>query len=53
MIYSITGRLVKTLQSENNLSGTELNISDLTQGVYFIILTDDKSNQITKKLIKE
>jgi hypothetical protein len=53
MIYSVTGQVVKTITSNTTISGEVINVSDLTQGVYFISLSDDKNNQTIKKLIIE
>lgn len=52
-IYSVTGQLVKTVKTGNNLSGEPLSVADLNKGVYFITLSDDKNNQTIKKLIIE
>jgi hypothetical protein len=53
VIYSLTGQYVKSINSNTNLSNSLLNVSDLTQGIYFMTLVDDKENKITKKIIIE
>jgi len=52
-IYSVTGQMVKTIKSNNTISGEVINISDLGKGVYFISLLDEHNNQTIKKLIIE
>jgi hypothetical protein len=52
-IYSVTGQKVKSVSAETNLSGTTINTSDLIRGVYFMTLSDEKGNQVTKKIIIE
>ena len=52
-IYSVTGQVVKTIKSNNTISGEVINISDLNKGVYFISLLDEHNNQTIKKLIIE
>ena len=49
-LYSITGGLIKTLQIKNIL--TQLNISDLSKGVYIVKITNT-NEEIVKKIIKE
>lgn len=53
VIYSVTGQAVKTMASNTTIVGEVINVADLTPGVYFINLSDDKNNQTIKKLIIE
>lgn len=53
VFYSVTGQVVKTFTSNGNMSGEVMNVSELNQGVYFINISDDKNNQVIKKLIIE
>jgi Secretion system C-terminal sorting domain len=48
-VYSMFGQLVKTFEQQNQY--VELNIEDLSNGVYLMKITSD-SKTITKKLIK-
>lgn len=50
-IYNILGERVT--QNMLRLNTNEYDISKLTSGVYFVIVTDDNNNSISKKLIKE
>ncbi|WP_418637645.1 T9SS type A sorting domain-containing protein [Winogradskyella sp.] len=38
---------------EENLNTTEINVSNLKSGIYFLKLTDDENNSTIKKFIKE
>lgn len=49
-IFSMTGQLVKTF--ENQLVDYQYPISDLTQGMYFVKISDDNNHHETLKLIK-
>lgn len=50
-IYSVTGQLVKSFR--NNTQGQSFNISDLSNGIYLVKVTDSENHESTKKLIKE
>jgi hypothetical protein len=50
-VYSITGQLVKTFEQQS--SDYQFNISDLTNGVYFVKATDESHREKTMKLIKQ
>jgi len=48
-IYDISGKLVKNII----INGTnKIDIRELNNGLYFVILTDNKNNTFTKKIIK-
>ena len=48
-IYDISGKCVKSLSvNESN----KIDISELNNGLYFVIMTDNKNNTFTKKIIK-
>ena len=49
-ISDINGRTVKNMEV-NNLSEVEMNVAELTSGVYFINVTTDSGNAV-KKFIK-
>ena len=48
-LYSLTGQLVLKGVVENNT----INLSQITSGLYFISLTDNKSNSLKSKIIIE
>ena len=50
-IYSITGQLIKSANKINALEN--INISDLSKGVYLVKIETNESISISKKLIKE
>jgi hypothetical protein len=48
-IYDISGKRVKSLfVNESN----KIDISELNNGLYFVIITDNENNKFTKKIIK-
>ncbi|PJC62190.1 MAG: hypothetical protein CO022_05855, partial [Flavobacteriales bacterium CG_4_9_14_0_2_um_filter_32_27] len=49
VIYDITGKTIKTILPKTNT--TKVNVSDLSDGVYFIKISNNKQS-ITKKIIK-
>lgn len=49
-IYSVTGKKVKTVQA--NTKQSKINISDLTEGIYFVSVISGE-NTISKKIIVE
>ena len=51
-INNMVGGNLKTFKIGNNLKQQTLNISDLTTGVYVVIIEVEGNNTITKKLIK-
>jgi Secretion system C-terminal sorting domain len=51
-INNLVGGKLKTFQFDNNLKHQTLNFSDLTTGVYIVIIEVEGNNTITKKLIK-
>lgn len=53
IIYSVTGQVIKKLNSNTNIAGTFLNVSDLIQGIYFMSLHDKNNNSTIKKIIIE
>lgn len=48
-VYSIQGQLIKF----NDESSEEINVADLTTGVYFIEITTEEGNSHVKKFIKQ
>ena len=50
-IYNILGNCVHS--QVTMLPNCQINIAELASGVYFIIITDNKNNRVTKKLIVE
>lgn len=50
LIYSSLGKIIKTLNPTDHK--TEINLSDLSEGIYFITITDRQGNQLIKKIIK-
>ncbi len=50
-VYSITGQLVKSFV--NTLENVEYDISNLTQGIYLVKLTDLNANEKVVKLVKQ
>jgi len=51
-IYDINGRVLRTIASPSNEKQLQLDVSDLSQGIYFIELQSDKIKQ-TQKFIKK
>lgn len=51
-IYDINGRLLKTISLKNNIRETEIDIRELTHGIYFLKVQTELGTQ-TKKIIKE
>lgn len=49
-IYSALGQKIKTINTNKNK--ITIDISDLKDGVYFIVITDRHSRQLTKKIMK-
>lgn len=49
-INNVTGQILKTLKTEAGWSESEINISDLPKGIYFVKLTSNKES-LTQKLI--
>ena len=50
-IYDINGRLVKQLEEMNNSTGAQINISDLSSGVYLVHIYGNQASTI-KKIVK-
>ena len=50
-IYSMTGQLIKT--ENNSFANKEINVSDLSKGIYIVKITNSNNLSISKKLIKE
>ena len=50
-VFTITGQRVKTFVGQ--MDGSEYNVSDLTNGVYLVKVSDENGNAKTMKLIKE
>ncbi|MCK9303335.1 MAG: T9SS type A sorting domain-containing protein, partial [Bacteroidales bacterium] len=48
-IFNFTGQLVK--QQVINGDNTQINVRDLQTGIYFIMLTTNKGEQISKKIV--
>lgn len=48
-ILSVLGKEVKTLES--NKSTTKIKVSDLKSGTYFVKISDQSGNQLTRKLV--
>ena len=51
-IYDVSGRLVKSIEKIENTQTQNLNISDLSSGIYFVKVKQD-NQQVVKKLIVE
>ena len=49
-IYNAQSNMVYTSEMRN--SDFEINISDLPQGLYFLTITDENKNRITKRFVK-
>ena len=49
-IYSVLGQKIKMVKTDKN--NVSINISDLTEGVYFITITNGRGGQWTRKIIK-
>ncbi len=50
-IYSVLGQRMNSM--ETNKSKITLDISSLTKGIYFIVITDSNNKRMRKKIIKE
>ena len=48
-IYSIQG--IKVMQLNLGEKNTQLNVSQLTSGIYFIMLTDDLGQRFSQKIV--
>ena len=51
-IYSVIGKKVLSFNNVNTVN-YEINVKNLTKGIYFIEVTDHDNNKILKKLLKE
>lgn len=51
-IYDVNSRLIKNVISATNTSNLEVNVQELSQGIYITKLLTDKGN-FTKKIVKE
>jgi len=52
-ILSLDGRMIKQIKAQPNTFQTQLNISDLSAGMYFVKYDDSKGDVQTVKLIKK
>jgi len=51
-IINVLGSVIKTLNPENNSGDTDINLSEIESGIYFIKISDS-THSLTKKIIKE
>lgn len=51
VFYNVVGQEMKSFVSTSNLAGTTLDITDISKGIYTIIVFDDKNNKSTNKVI--
>lgn len=49
-VYDVTGKLVKTIKTNNQL--TAISVSNLPKGLYFVNIQNDKQNSVNKILVQ-
>lgn len=52
-IYDIAGRLLNTIDLTKTTVENKISLNTISKGIYFIRITDNNSNTVTKRFVKE